>query len=94
MSSLIDREETGRLGRAWSKWCRAWSLVDAIGCIVLGVIFAPLGLAAIVLAGLSLLNGLTDNAEIAGLGALLFGGGGALYIVMGIRDLRKWFRAR
>jgi hypothetical protein len=94
MSSLVDREEMGRLGRFWSKLRRAWALVDAICCIVLGVLFAPAGLAAIVLAGSSLLNGLTDNAEIAGLGVLFFGGLAAFYIVGGIRDLKEWLRTR
>jgi hypothetical protein len=33
MSSLIEREESGRAARGWSKWCRVWRLADAIGGI-------------------------------------------------------------
>jgi len=93
MTSLIDREETGRLGRAWSKWCRVWSLIDAVGSITIGTIFTLIGLAGIALAVLAMFNGHADARGAASV-FVFFVAGGLIGVITGIRDLKKWRRAR
>jgi hypothetical protein len=93
MSSLVDREETGRLGRAWSKWCRLWRLIDALGSIVMGGILAIFGVALLAAGVAGLLRGLVAEFGFGCAFAALFCGGGIYCVKSAVKELRYWRRA-